>query len=209
MHQETYTKKLEHRAWEGRLVGYSMDSKSYRIYNAETRRVRESRNVVFIDTPSIVPPPSPDVGGYDEAASTYASHDDMVRDVQNYMFNQSLDAHSPSQAVGNPGVAELLDLSSQTTGGGGSGPAGDEPGGDDSAPPGGVIPPAPGGGVPPPTSSSSGVPGRGVGVQRVDVVLAASVHAASGRRVVVVRRVDVAPVVNEVLRLDALPPGRS
>ena len=40
---ETYTKKLEHRAWEGRLVGYSMDSKSYRVYNAETRRVRESR----------------------------------------------------------------------------------------------------------------------------------------------------------------------
>ena len=42
VHHATYTKKLEHRAWEGRLVGYSMDSKSYRVYNAETRRVRES-----------------------------------------------------------------------------------------------------------------------------------------------------------------------
>ena len=50
-HHETYTKKLEHRAWEGRLVGHSMDSKSYRVYNAETRHVRESRNVIFIETP--------------------------------------------------------------------------------------------------------------------------------------------------------------
>ena len=36
VHHETYTKELGHRAWEGRLVGYSMDSKSYRVYNAET-----------------------------------------------------------------------------------------------------------------------------------------------------------------------------
>ena len=28
VHVETHTKKLEHRAWEGRLVGYSVDSKS-------------------------------------------------------------------------------------------------------------------------------------------------------------------------------------
>ena len=45
MHHEIYTKKLDHRDWERRLVGYVgyiMDSKSYRVYNAETRRVRES-----------------------------------------------------------------------------------------------------------------------------------------------------------------------
>ena len=55
VHVETHTKKLEHRAWEGRLVGYSMDSKSFRIYNASTRSVRESRNVIFIETPSVLP----------------------------------------------------------------------------------------------------------------------------------------------------------
>ena len=31
VHVETHTNKLKHRAWEGRLVGYSMDSKSFRI----------------------------------------------------------------------------------------------------------------------------------------------------------------------------------
>ena len=51
VHVETHTKKPEHRAWEGRLVSYSMDSKSFRIYNASTRCVRESRNVSFIGTP--------------------------------------------------------------------------------------------------------------------------------------------------------------
>ena len=35
LHHEAYTKKLEHSAWEGRLVGYSMESKSYQVYNAE------------------------------------------------------------------------------------------------------------------------------------------------------------------------------
>ena len=54
---ETHTKKLEHRAGEGRPVGYSMDSKSFRIYNASTRSVRESRNVIFVETPSVLPEP--------------------------------------------------------------------------------------------------------------------------------------------------------
>ena len=47
VNEETHTRKLVYRAWEGRLVGYNMDSKSYRIYNNETRCVRSSRNVVF------------------------------------------------------------------------------------------------------------------------------------------------------------------
>ena len=43
VHHETYTKRLEHRAWEGRLVGYSMGNKSYRVFNVETRRAGESK----------------------------------------------------------------------------------------------------------------------------------------------------------------------
>ena len=46
MHVEAHVKKLKHRAWEGSLVGYSMDSKSFRIYNPNTKSVRESRNVI-------------------------------------------------------------------------------------------------------------------------------------------------------------------
>ena len=49
---DTYFKKLQLKAMEGRLVGYSNNSKSYRAYNPVTGRIMESRNVIFMETPS-------------------------------------------------------------------------------------------------------------------------------------------------------------
>ena len=115
VHVETHIKKLEHRAWEGRLVGYSMDSKSFRIYNASTRSVRESRNVIFIETPSVLPEPDL-VSDLDEGEFTYDEYDDMVRDVRNYTSN--LDLASPPAAdgvVGDPSVRDLLEQIRATT----------------------------------------------------------------------------------------------
>ena len=43
--------------------------------------VRESRNVIFTETASVMPPP--DVGGYDDEEFTYGGLDDMMRDVRN------------------------------------------------------------------------------------------------------------------------------
>ena len=51
MHKERYDNKLEEKAWEGVMLGYGKDSKSYRVYNPHTRRITESRNVTFIETP--------------------------------------------------------------------------------------------------------------------------------------------------------------
>ena len=51
-------RNLELKAVEGRLVGYSNNSKSYLVYNPVTRRIMESRNVIFIETPSYLSPPS-------------------------------------------------------------------------------------------------------------------------------------------------------
>ena len=39
-------------------MGYSNNSKSYLVYNPVTRRIMESRNVIFIETPSYLSPPS-------------------------------------------------------------------------------------------------------------------------------------------------------
>ena len=59
MHIERRTKKLALKAVERRSVGYSSNSKSYRVYNPATRCIMESRNVIFIETPSrLLPPPS-------------------------------------------------------------------------------------------------------------------------------------------------------
>ena len=109
MHVETHTKTLEHRAWEGRLVRYSMDGKSFRIYNASTRSVRESKNVIFIETPSVLPEPDL-VNGVDEGGFTHDEYDDMVRDVRNYTSNIDL-ASSPAAdgVVGDPSVRDLLE----------------------------------------------------------------------------------------------------
>ena len=95
VHVETHTKELEHRAWKGRLVGYIVDSKSFRVYNSSTRSVRESRKVIFIETPSVLPDPDL-VSGFDEGEFTYDDYDDMIRDVRNY--TSKLDLSSPAAA---------------------------------------------------------------------------------------------------------------
>lgn len=46
VHIQTHTKKLVDKAWEGKLCGYSLNGRAYRIYNAATKRVTESRNVI-------------------------------------------------------------------------------------------------------------------------------------------------------------------
>ena len=50
VHKEAHVHKLEPKAWEGLMIGYGKDSRSYRIYNPQTRRITERRNVTFIET---------------------------------------------------------------------------------------------------------------------------------------------------------------
>ena len=149
VHEETFIKKLESRAWEGRLVGYSMDSKSYRVYNSQTRRVRESRNVTFIETPARIP--STNDADFDGGEFTYDDHDDLVRDVRNYTFNHSIDSLSPDHAVGDQPVIDLLEQIRETT-------ARDLNLADPSSPDGGVPEPSgdESGGVVSPASATSG-----------------------------------------------------
>ena len=89
VHVETHTKKLEDRSWEGRLCGYSRDTKAYRIYHAKTNKVVESRNVVFMETPSkLVSPPTNEPVNIKEMNNIgiFSFHDvqeghDMLRDT--------------------------------------------------------------------------------------------------------------------------------
>lgn len=55
VHVETYKPKLAQRAWEGKLVGYSPNSKAY---NPTTRRVVSSRNESFIEPMDAALPPA-------------------------------------------------------------------------------------------------------------------------------------------------------
>ena len=72
VHRETYTKKLEDRAFEGKLCGYSHNSKAYRIYNPAKGTVVESRNVTFLEMPAYTLPP-------DVTTEDYHYEEDVLR----------------------------------------------------------------------------------------------------------------------------------
>ena len=111
--------KLGHTSWEGMVCGFSeTESNSYRLWNPNTRRVveskKESRNVVFIETPPDLLPaarrlspqqdlesPSYDFND-DTLDDNYVSHDDMLRDVQNYTSALDFVVDTPA------GTVELL-----------------------------------------------------------------------------------------------------
>ena len=110
VHIETYTKKLELKAVEGRLVGYSNNSKSYRVFDPATRRIMESRNVVLIETPPQILRWNNDLQGHN-----YATDEDFIRDVRDYtsvldpLSGASIDHMTVGALSKNPQVAELLE----------------------------------------------------------------------------------------------------
>lgn len=87
---ETHTKRLDDRGWDGRVVDYSIDSISFRMYRPGTRKACESRNVAFIEAPSVMPTPD-GVSGYGERTFSYDERDDLVRDVGNYTSHLEFD----------------------------------------------------------------------------------------------------------------------
>ena len=104
--------KLGHMSWVGMVCGFSKtESNSYLIWNPNTRRVVESRNVVFTETPSnlllaarwLSPQQDLELPSYDFSddtlEETYVSHDDMLRDVQNYTSAMDFGVDTPAGTV--------------------------------------------------------------------------------------------------------------
>lgn len=59
IHSETHAKNLECNAVERCLMGYYNNGESCCVYSPAARRILESRNVIFITTPSCLYPPLP------------------------------------------------------------------------------------------------------------------------------------------------------
>ena len=130
VHVEMHTKKLNVRAVEGRFVGYSSNSKSYRVYILGTRRIVESGNVVFIETPSrLLPSPAEEssvqVSGNEGVSNdndhNYATDDDFLCDLRDHTSlthltpGPSADHVTASGRIKNPQVAEPLERISEVT----------------------------------------------------------------------------------------------
>ena len=106
---------------------HSSKSKSYHVYNSVTRCIMESKNEIFIKTPShLLPPPSEgpqllirelppgDEQGRDSRGHTYITDDDFLRDLRKYTSvvdppgSASTDHLSASRRSENTSVAEPL-----------------------------------------------------------------------------------------------------
>lgn len=71
------------RAWEQCLVGYRSDCTSFPIYNTSKRNVRESRSVIFFETPSELAERDLDsVSGFKKERCTYDENDDLRSDAR-------------------------------------------------------------------------------------------------------------------------------
>ena len=81
VHIDTYVPKLKLRAVPARLVGYAFDSKGYRLWDPVGKKVIESRNVAFIESPARLLPPADcaDGGTLRGWDSKYTSEDDFLR----------------------------------------------------------------------------------------------------------------------------------
>ena len=115
MHIETHTTKLEDKALERRLCGYSMNSKAYRIYNPDARRVTESRNVIF-ETPvsTIIGPYTSnnnEAGNPQEDSSSSATtadisitdHDEVPRQLRKLLDLTTKDLNKSTSQESTPG----------------------------------------------------------------------------------------------------------
>ena len=109
-------------------MGYSNNSKSYWVYNPATRRIKESRRVTFIETPSRLFLPSLQEtsqqiiqprNGMDN--NNYVTDNDVLRDLHDYLSvleplpAGSADYIAVSGLSNNPPVAELLERINEIT----------------------------------------------------------------------------------------------
>ena len=108
-------------------MGYTNNSKSYRVYNASTRRMMEIRNVIFIKTQSLLFPPGRNFEAdyYTERrhgrSQLHRTDYDFLRDLRDYtsVLEPLPGACADHIAVGgpsdNPSVSELLERISEIT----------------------------------------------------------------------------------------------
>ncbi|GKB48192.1 putative ribonuclease H-like domain-containing protein [Tanacetum coccineum] len=97
--------KFEGKSDEGFLVGYSLQSKAFRVYNLETKRVEENLHITFLEN-------KPNVAG---KGPTWLFDLDYLTDLMNYqpvrLDNQASKHAGPQEANQNAGTKENIDAS--------------------------------------------------------------------------------------------------
>ncbi|GJY59629.1 putative ribonuclease H-like domain-containing protein [Tanacetum coccineum] len=95
--------KFDGKSDEGFLVGYSLQSKAFRVYNLETKRVEENLHITFLEN-------KPNVAG---KGPTWLFDLDYLTDSMNYQpvrsENQANKYAGPQEANQNAGTEDIID----------------------------------------------------------------------------------------------------
>ncbi|GJR65408.1 putative ribonuclease H-like domain-containing protein [Tanacetum coccineum] len=95
--------KFDGKSDEGFLVGYSLQSKAFRVYNLETKRVEENLHITFLEN-------KPNVAG---KGPTWLFDLDYLTDSMNYQHvrseNQANKHAGPQEANQNAGTEDIID----------------------------------------------------------------------------------------------------
>ncbi|GJX71633.1 putative ribonuclease H-like domain-containing protein [Tanacetum coccineum] len=95
--------KFDGKSDEGFLVGYSLQSKAFRVYNLETKRVEENLHITFLEN-------KPNVAG---KGPTWLFDLDYLTDSMNYQHvrseNQANKHAGPQEANQNAGTEDIFD----------------------------------------------------------------------------------------------------
>ncbi|GJW43461.1 putative ribonuclease H-like domain-containing protein [Tanacetum coccineum] len=95
--------KFDGKSDEGFLVGYSLQSKAFRVYNLETKRVEENLHITFLEN-------KPNVAG---KGPTWLFDLDYLTDSMNYQpvrsENQANKHAGPQEANQNAGTEDIID----------------------------------------------------------------------------------------------------
>ncbi|GJW88021.1 putative ribonuclease H-like domain-containing protein [Tanacetum coccineum] len=95
--------KFDGKSDEGFLVGYSLQSKAFRVYNLETKRVEENLHITFLEN-------KPNVAG---KGPTWLFDLDYLTDSMNYQpvrsENQANKHAGPQEANHNAGTEDIID----------------------------------------------------------------------------------------------------
>ncbi|GJT22095.1 putative ribonuclease H-like domain-containing protein [Tanacetum coccineum] len=98
-----YLGKFDGKSDKGFLVGYSLQSKAFRVYNLETKRVEENLHITFLEN-------KPNVAG---KGPTWLFDLDYLTDSMNYQpvrsENRANKHEGPQEATQNAGTEDIID----------------------------------------------------------------------------------------------------
>ncbi|GJZ58688.1 putative ribonuclease H-like domain-containing protein [Tanacetum coccineum] len=94
--------KFDGKSDEGFLVGYSLQSKAFRVYNLETKRVEENLHITFLET-------KPNVAGKGPTWLCQSSSDKSLSGTTCEIKNQANKHAGPQEANHNAGTQDNID----------------------------------------------------------------------------------------------------